>query len=84
MVMKVNGTLILDSCKNIGNLLLSSSILYSGNTYKRIQEMMKMINVLFFSEQTFFYIQRSVLFPILNYMYKMYRDKIIMISMVVV
>ena len=68
---------IVDSCKNMGNLLLSSSILYSGNTYKRIQEMMNMINVHFFSEQTFYNIQRSVLFPTLNYIYKMYRDKII-------
>ena len=52
------------------------SILYSRKTYKCIQEMMKMINVHFFSEQTFYNKQRSVLFPT-NYIYKMYRDKIL-------
>ena len=32
----------------MGNLLLASSILYSGNTYTRIKEMMDMINLKFF------------------------------------
>ena len=57
-----------------GNLLLAASILYSGNTYIRIFEMLKMINVQFFSSTSFYNIQKNILFPVLNLVYKGFRN----------
>ncbi|XP_057310004.1 uncharacterized protein LOC130648002 [Hydractinia symbiolongicarpus] len=59
-----------------GNLLLSAAILYSGNTYARIAEMMSILRLQFISKSTFYDIQRSVLFPKLNTFYKKYRNNI--------
>ena len=38
---------------NVGSLLLSTSILFSGNTFQSISEMMSIENIAFFSKQTF-------------------------------
>ena len=53
-----------------GNILLSAAILYSGNTYARISEMFKMINIVHFSSSRFFQVQKRFLFPTLNKIYK--------------
>ena len=53
-----------------GNVLLSAAILYSANTFARISEMLKMINVIHFSSSQFFINQKNFLFPTLNTFYK--------------
>ena len=53
-----------------GNILLSAAILYSGNTFARISEMFKMINIIHFSSSRFFQVQKRFLFPTLNKIYK--------------
>ena len=60
---EINGT-------SAGNVLLSASILYSGSTFSKVSEMMKIMNVKFFSEKTFHNIQSSVLFPAVNALYR--------------
>jgi len=53
-----------------GNILLSAAKLYSGNTFARITEMLKMINVVHISRSRFFEIQKTLLFPAMNKYYK--------------
>ena len=61
---------------SIGNILLSSSILYSGNTFGQIYEMFKMINTAYISKARFFEIQKMLLFPVVNRFCKMLKDEI--------
>ena len=51
---------------SIGNILLSSSVLYSGNAFGQIYEMFKMINIACISKARFFEIQKTLLFPVVN------------------
>jgi len=46
-----------------GNLVVAASILFSGNTYQRIKEMMNIANILFMSHTTYDRIQKRFLFP---------------------
>ena len=59
-----------------GNLLLSASILYSGNTFTRISEMLSSINVVAFSRTLYYQIQKTFLYPTLNTVYKLHRANI--------
>ena len=61
----------------VGNILLSSALLYSGNTFAQTMEMLKMINVAFLSKSRFFEIQKSILFPSLNRFYKGFRTPLL-------
>ena len=47
----------------MGNLLIASSLLYSGNTFTRIKEMMDMINLRVFGFTVYTRIQKTILFP---------------------
>ena len=60
-----------------GNLLLSSIILSTGNTYTRIKEFIEVANIYFFSERTFMKLQTKVLFPSVNKVYKTARNRIV-------
>ena len=60
-----------------GNILLSETILYTGNTFKRISGLFDSINIPHFSRTLFYSIQKTLLFPTLNSFYKRYRSKII-------
>ena len=60
-----------------GNLLFAASVLYSGNTFTRIKEYMEIAKVAFFSEKLYTKIQKSVLFPAVNKVYKIYRNDIL-------
>ena len=60
-----------------GSLLLSSAILFTGNTYTRIKEFMEVANIYFFSGRTFMKVQTKVLFPSVKKVYKTARNKII-------
>ena len=53
-----------------GNIILSGTILYTGNTYKRISGMVDSINIPHFSRTLFYSIQKTLLFPISNSFYK--------------
>ena len=59
-----------------GSLLLSSALLFTGNTYTRIKEFMEVAKI-FFSERTFIKLESKVLFPSVNKVYKTARNKII-------
>ena len=65
----INGT-------GAGNMLLYAAILFSGNTFARISEMFNMLKMHLFSEPMYYQIQKSVLFPKLNTLYKHYRNYI--------
>ena len=60
-----------------GSLLLSSAILFTGNTYTSIKKFMEVGNIYFFSERTFMKLQTKVLSPSVNKVYKTARNKII-------
>ena len=60
----------------VGNILLSAAILYSGNTFGRITELLQMINVIHFSRTCFFKMQKSVLWPTVNKFYKNVRQSL--------
>ena len=53
----------------IGNLALSAGILFSGNTFQRIKELMEIANVSFFSHTTFNQIQKKILYPAVHRVY---------------
>ena len=50
----------------VGNLSLSASILFSGNTFQRIKEMMSIAKIPFMSHVTFNRIQKRFLFPAIH------------------
>ena len=60
-----------------GNVLLAAGILYSGNTFSRISELLSYINIAHISETTYVSIQKPLLFPVLNLFYKSESSKII-------
>ena len=62
---------------NAGNVLLGAAILYSGNTYARIKELMNIANIKFFSHTTYVRLQKGLLFPSINKVYKTYRGAIL-------
>ena len=49
-----------------GNLLLASAILLSGATYTKIASLSEILNWKIFSEKTFYNIQNTYLFPVIN------------------
>jgi len=61
-----------------GNLLLAGSILFSGNTFTSVSEMFKILKVAIFTETAFSNIQRKILFPTINKVYKSYRDVLLL------
>ena len=63
--------------RNQGNLQFAAAILYSGNTYSRVSEMFSLVNISFFSHSVFYNLQKSILFPVLNTVYKRNRFNIL-------
>ena len=57
-----------------GNLLLSASILLSGNTFNQVKEMMDIASVAFISSTTFHQIQKCYLFPVVHRIYTTNRE----------
>lgn len=57
-----------------GNLLLAASILFSGNTYQCIKEMMDIAKVSFFSKMTYYCTRKSFLFPAIHKDYSTHRE----------
>ena len=51
------------------NLTLSAVILYSGNTFGRIREMMQIVNIAFLGQTSYYKIQKQILFPVANQVY---------------
>ena len=49
------------------NILLAAAILYAGNTYQHIKEMMDYINVSLFSHVSYNFIQKNYLFPAVHH-----------------
>lgn len=50
----------------VGNLLIASSILFTGNTFTSIKNFASCLGLKFFSEQVFYRTQDRYLFPVLN------------------
>ena len=53
-----------------GNILLASAVLFSENTFSRINEMIKIANTSFFSHTLYLRYQKALLFPAINHIYK--------------
>ena len=49
-----------------GNINISAGILFSGNTFQRIKEVMNITNVAFISQSTFYSIQKKLLYPAIH------------------
>ena len=56
------------------NLLLSASVLFSGNTYQRIKEMMDIAKISFLSQDTFYRIQKAYLFSAIHKIFCTHRE----------
>ena len=52
-----------------GNLLLSAAIVFSGSTYTTFANIANLINLSLFSDRTFYKIQQTRIFPIVNAYY---------------
>ena len=52
-----------------GNINISAGILFSGNTFQRIKEVMNITNVAFISQSTFYSIQKKLLYPAIHRVY---------------
>ena len=79
-MLRTNNLIVKQKCSkgHISKFLnLSSAILFTGNTYTRSKQFMKVANTYFFSERTFMKLQTMVSFPSVNKVYKMARNKII-------
>ena len=59
------------------NLTLSAVILYSGNTFGRIREMMQIVNIAFLGQTSYYKIQKQILFPVANQVYNDNRTEIL-------
>eukprot|EP00795_Rhopilema_esculentum_P006509 gene6509-11971_t len=62
---------------SLGNLELSASILYTGSTFTRIQEMMSLCNISFLGRTSYHAIQKQILFPTVNDFYENARKQLI-------
>ena len=49
-----------------GNINISAGILFSGNTFQHIKEVMNITNVAFISQSTFYSIQKKLLYPAIH------------------
>ena len=56
-----------------GNVLLSAAVLFSGNTFSRIQEMMSIANVNFIGKTLYYQLQKNILFPAVHKVYSTYQ-----------
>ena len=52
-----------------GNINISAGILFSGNTFQHIKEVMNITNVAFISQSTFYSIQKKLLYPAIHRVY---------------
>ena len=52
-----------------GNINISAAILFSGNTFQRIKEIIDITNVAFTSQLTFYSIQKKLLYPAIHRVY---------------
>ena len=52
-----------------GNINISARILFSGNTFQRIKEIMNIANVALISQSTFYSIQKKLLYPAIHRVY---------------
>ena len=59
------------------NLTLSAVILYSGNTFGKIREMMQIVNIAFLGQTSYYKIQKQILFPVANQVYNDNRTEIL-------
>ena len=56
---------------------MSASILYSGSTFSKVSEMMKIMNVNFFLRKLSIMYSPPFFFPAANVLYKVYRENVL-------
>ena len=61
----------------VGNLLLSASVLFTGNTYEHVAAFANCINIEFISSKSFYDRQRSVLLPVLQNKWEYEQQKLL-------
>lgn len=72
-----NSQPILNNHSPVGNLLISSSILFTGNTFGSIKNFASCLNLKFLSERTFYHIQDCYLFPVINDMWSKKHEEVV-------
>ena len=60
---------LINNGMSTGNINISAGILFSGNTFQRIKEIMNIANVAFISQSTFYSIQKKLLYPAIHRVY---------------
>ena len=61
----------------VGNILLAAAILFTGLTYARIAAFAAALKLAIFSKSTFYHIQKSKLFPVVQEAWKEQQDFVI-------
>ena len=61
----------------LGNLLLASSIVFSGGTFKPFHDMVDIMRLQVISKSTFYWFQNKYIFGTINKVYKLYQDRIL-------
>ena len=60
-----------------GNLLVAAAILFYGLTFTGISNLAKLLNLVMFSESTFYRLQKDYLFPVIHTNYVMQQDAVL-------
>ena len=68
---------ILNNRLPVGNLLLSSSILFTGNTFNAMKNFATCLYLKSLSERSFYNIQERCLFPVINDLWEQNRGEVI-------
>ena len=63
--------------KPVGNLLISSSILFTGNTFVRIENFAACLGLQFLSDRAFYKNQDQYLFPVINAAWEKEREAVV-------
>ena len=69
--------LAVPAAKGAGNLLVAAAILFCGLTFTGISNLAKLLNLVMFSESTFYRLQKEYLFPVIHTNYVMQQDAVL-------
>ena len=61
----------------LGNLLLASSVVFTGNTYGRIKELLEVLSVACISKTSFMELQKKFVFPVINEFFIKQKEEIV-------
>ena len=60
-----------------GNIMIAASILFSGNSFASVNSLAKRLNLAFISSSLFYEIQKNILFPVIERVWKGHQDDLL-------